>query len=52
MIQEYLFINDMHAHNIDTETFREARKLFASINEQLDAEIGLIIKKAEEAVRD
>lgn len=39
----------MHAHNIDTETFREARKLFTSINEQLDAEIGLIIKKAEEA---
>lgn len=39
----------MHAHNIDTETFREAKKLFASINEQLDAEIGLIIKKAEEA---
>lgn len=39
----------MHAHNIDTETFREARKLFKSINEQLDAEIGLIIKKAEES---
>ena len=39
----------MHAHNIDTETFREAKKLFTSINEQLDAEIGLIIKKAQEA---
>ena len=38
----------MHAHNIDSETFREARKLFTTINKQLDAEIGLIIKKAEE----
>ena len=46
-VKEYR--NDvMHAHNIDTETFREARKLFTSINEQLDAEIGLIIRKAEE----
>ena len=39
----------MHAHNIDTETYREAKKLFAEINEQLDSEIGLIIKKAEES---
>lgn len=39
----------MHAHNIDTKTFRQAKKLFVDINEQLDTEIGLIIKKAEEA---
>ena len=39
----------MHAHNIDTETYREAKKLFADINGQLDAEIGLIIKKAEQS---
>ena len=38
----------MHAHNIDTETFHEAKKLFADINGQLDSEIGQIIKKAEE----
>lgn len=38
----------MHAHNIDAETFREAKKLFGDINKQLDTEIGLIIKKAEE----
>ena len=39
----------MHAHNIDTETYREAKKLFSEINGQLDSEIGLIIKKAEES---
>ena len=39
----------MHAHNIDTETYREAKKLFSTINGQLDSEIGLIIKKAEES---
>lgn len=39
----------MHAHNIDTETYREAKKLFTDINGQLDSEIGLIIKKAEES---
>lgn len=39
----------MHAHNIDTETYREAKKLFSEINGQLDSEIGLIIKTAEES---
>ena len=39
----------MHAHNIDTETYREAKKLFSEINGQLDSEIDLIIKKAEES---
>lgn len=39
----------MHAHNIDTKTFREAKKLFEDINEQLDSEIDFIIKRAEEA---
>lgn len=38
----------MHAHNIDAKTFRDAKKLFADINKQLDVEIGLIIRKAEE----
>lgn len=52
--ENYLTVKDyrndvMHAHNIDTETFRQAKKLFADTNEQLDTEIGLIIKKAEES---
>lgn len=38
----------MHAHNIDAKTFRDAKKLFSDINKQLDAEIGLIIRKAKE----
>lgn len=38
----------MHAHNIDSKTFRDAKKLFSDINKQLDAEIGLIIRKAKE----
>lgn len=38
----------MHAHNIDAKTYRDAKKLFADINEQLDAEIGRIIQTAEE----
>ena len=38
----------MHAHNIDVRTFRDAKKLFTEINQQLDKEIGLIIRKAEE----
>lgn len=38
----------MHAHNIDTKTFRNAKKIFTDINKQLDAEIGRIIQKAEE----
>lgn len=38
----------MHAHNIDSKVYRDAKKLFTDINKQLDAEIGLIIKKAKE----
>ena len=38
----------MHAHDIDVKIFREAKKLFIDINKQLDTQIGLIIKKAEE----
>lgn len=52
--ENYIAVKDyrndvMHAHNIDTDTYRQAKKLFIDINEQLDTEIGLIIKKAEEA---
>ena len=38
----------MHAHNISSKTYKEAKKLFGKINEQLDEEIGKIIKIAEE----
>lgn len=38
----------MHAHNIDTKTYQEAKRLFEKINEQLDLEIGKIIKTVEE----
>lgn len=38
----------MHAHNIDTKVFCDAKKLFSDINNQLDAEIGKIIQKVEE----
>lgn len=38
----------MHAHNINTKTYKEAKKLFVKINEQLDEEIGKIIEIAEE----
>lgn len=38
----------MHAHNIGSKMYRDAKKLFADINKQLDAEIGLIIRKAKE----
>lgn len=37
----------MHAHNIDTKTFRMIKNLFKKINRQLDAEIGKIIFVAE-----
>ncbi len=33
----------MHAHNIDYDTYREAKKTFAQINEQFDDEISLIV---------
>lgn len=38
----------MHAHNIDTKTYQEAKRLFEKIIEQLDVEIGKIIKTVEE----
>ncbi len=37
----------MHAHNINTKTYKDAKKLFKKINEQLDKEIGKIIEVAE-----
>lgn len=37
----------MHAHNIDTKTFRDAKKLFGDINTQLDEEIGRILQTAQ-----
>lgn len=37
----------MHAHNIDTKTFRDAKRLFGDINAQLDAEIGRILQTAQ-----
>ena len=38
----------MHAHNINTKTYKDAKRLFEKINDQLDEEIGKIIKTAEE----
>lgn len=38
----------MHAHNINAKTYRDAKRLFGKINDQLDEEIGKIIKLAEE----
>lgn len=38
----------MHAHNIDADTYKKAKKLFVEINEQLDKEISKIIQIAEE----
>ena len=37
----------MHAHNINTKTYKDAKRLFEKINDQLDEEIGKIIKTAE-----
>ena len=37
----------MHAHNIDTKTFRDAKRLFGDINTQLDEEIGRILQTAQ-----
>lgn len=36
----------MHAHNIDTETFHKAQKLFQTVNRQLDTEIGFVMNQA------
>lgn len=48
-ISAKIYRNDtMHAHNINTKTYKDAKKLFKKINEQLDEEIGKIIEIAEE----
>lgn len=36
----------MHAHNIDTQTYKKAKGLFKAINSQLDQEINAILGKA------
>lgn len=38
----------MHAHNINVKTYKDAKKLFERINDQIDEEISKIIKIAEE----
>lgn len=37
----------MHAHDIETKIFRDAKKLYDQINKQLDSEIRKIIDIAE-----
>lgn len=50
--EEFVTVKDyrndvMHAHDIDTKTFRASKKLFEKVNRQLDIEIGKIIGIAE-----
>lgn len=46
-VKEYR--NDvMHAHNINTATYRAAKRLFAQLNEQIGNEISSIIQTVEE----
>lgn len=52
LVNNFICVKDyrndvMHAHNIDTTTYRAARRLFTQINEQIDAEIGTIIQTVE-----